>query len=51
MADYDASGVKIASESPTEIPWIGANDEMLAYFKLDRNKVAVHLKHHIIKNM
>ncbi|MGH9889878.1 MAG: hypothetical protein ACRD4Z_00560 [Nitrososphaeraceae archaeon] len=41
MADYDASGVKLASESPTEIPWIGANDEMLEYFKLSRESVAV----------
>ena len=29
MADYDATGVKIASESPSEMPWIGANDAML----------------------
>jgi len=41
MADYDASGVKIASETPTEVPWIGANDEMLEYFKLNRGSVAV----------
>ena len=37
MADYDATGVKIASESPTEMPWIGANDAMLEYFNLDRD--------------
>ncbi len=41
MADYDATGVKIASESPTEMPWIGANDKMLAYFNLDRNSVKI----------
>ena len=41
MADYDASGIKIASETPTSIPWIGANDEMLAYFNLDRNRVTI----------
>ena len=41
MADYDASGVKIASESPTEMPWIGANDMMLEYFHLDRDSVKI----------
>jgi Protein of unknown function C-terminus (DUF2399) len=41
MTDYDATGVKIASESPTEMPWIGANDEMLRYFKLDRDSVSI----------
>jgi hypothetical protein len=41
MADYDAHGVKIASEAPTEIPWIGANDKMLEYFNLDRNLVKI----------
>lgn len=41
MADYDNSGVKIASESPTRIPWIGANDKMLDYFNLNRNSVSV----------
>lgn len=41
MADYDATGVKIASESPTEMPWIGANDRMLEYFSLSRESVAI----------
>ena len=41
MADYDATGVKIASESPTEMPWIGANDVMLEYFNLDRDSVVI----------
>jgi hypothetical protein len=41
MADYDGAGVKIASECPSEIEWIGANDEMLQYFKLKREDVAV----------
>ena len=41
MADYDASGVKIASESPTEMPWIGANDHMLRYFHLSRDSVSI----------
>ncbi len=41
MADYDATGVKIASESPTDMPWIGANDKMLEYFHLDRDSVKI----------
>ena len=41
MADYDATGVKIASESPTDMPWIGANDTMLEYFHLDRDAVKI----------
>jgi 5S rRNA maturation endonuclease (ribonuclease M5) len=41
MADYDATGVKIASESPTDMPWIGANDTMLEYFYLDRYKLKI----------
>jgi len=41
MTDYDATGVKIASESPTDMPWIGANDRMLEYFHLDRDTVKI----------
>lgn len=41
MTDYDATGVKIASESPTDMPWIGCNDKMLEYFQLDRDSVKV----------
>jgi hypothetical protein len=41
MADYDNSGIKIASESPTEIPWMGANDKMLEYFNLNRESVSI----------
>jgi len=41
MTDYDAAGVKIASESPRKIPWIGANDDMLRDLGLDRNEVKV----------
>lgn len=41
MTDYDATGVKIASESPTEMPWIGANERMLEYFRLRRESVAI----------
>ena len=41
MTDYDATGVKIASESPTDMPWIGANDSMLKYFNIDRETVKI----------
>lgn len=41
MTDYDATGIKIASESPTNMPWIGANDRMLEYFHLDRDVVKI----------
>lgn len=41
MTDYDTTGVKIASESPTDMPWIGANDTMLKYFRLDRDSVKI----------
>jgi hypothetical protein len=41
MTDYDATGIKIASESPTDMPWIGANDTMLEYFRLDRDKLKI----------
>ena len=51
MADYDATGVKIASESPSEMPWIGANDAMLEYFNLDRDSVKLHLKQIKISDM
>ena len=41
MTDYDATGVKIASESPTDMSWIGANDSMLEYFNLDRDSLKI----------
>jgi hypothetical protein len=41
MTDYDTTGVKIASESPTDMPWIGANDTMLKYFRVDRYSVKI----------
>ena len=44
MADYDNSGVKIASESPTEIPWLGANDKMFKILKIPRVNVSVPVK-------
>jgi hypothetical protein len=41
MADYEYAGVKIASETPTDVPWIGVNDEMLDYFHLDKKSLAI----------
>jgi hypothetical protein len=41
MADYDATGVKIASESPLDMPWIGINDATLEYFGLTRESVSI----------
>src|SRR4029078_5997624 len=41
MTDYDNSGVKIASEVSSEIPWLGANDKMFKSLKIPREKVSV----------
>jgi hypothetical protein len=41
MVDYDIEGIKIASECPSEIKWIGANVKMLRNLKLERGSVAV----------
>lgn len=41
MTDYDATGVKIASETPTDMPWIGANESMLEYFGLSRDSISI----------
>jgi hypothetical protein len=41
MTDYDNSGVKIASESPSHIPWLGVNDRMLKDLKIPRETVSV----------
>jgi hypothetical protein len=41
MTDYDATGVKIASESPIDMPWIGINDATLEYFGLARESVSI----------
>jgi hypothetical protein len=41
MADYDTTGVKIASESPLDMPWIGVNDATLEYFGLTRETVSI----------
>jgi len=41
LADYDASGIKIASEYPTSMPWIGVNESTSAYFKLTKKSVEI----------
>src|SRR6266487_1774409 len=37
LTDYDASGIKIASEVPEGIPRLGVDDEMLEYFGLSKD--------------
>lgn len=41
MVDFDLPGIKIASETPTDMPWIGANDSTLEYFHLTREEVSI----------
>lgn len=41
MVDYDLPGIKIASETPTDMPWIGVNDETLEYFHLNEEEVSI----------
>jgi hypothetical protein len=41
MVDYDLPGIKIASESPVNMPWIGVNDKTLKYFHLTREDVSI----------
>jgi hypothetical protein len=41
MVDYDVPGIKIASETPTDMPWIGVNDETLEYFHLTSGEVSI----------
>lgn len=41
MVDFDLPGIKIASETPTDMPWIGVNDETLDYFHLTRDEVSI----------
>lgn len=41
MVDFDLPGIKIASETPTDMPWIGVNDETLEYFHLTREEVSI----------
>jgi hypothetical protein len=41
MVDYDLPGIKIASETPVDMPWIGINDKTLMYFHLSREDVSI----------
>jgi DNA topoisomerase VI subunit A len=41
ITDYEYAGIGIASESPLNVHWIGVNDEMLEYFHLSKEEVAV----------
>jgi hypothetical protein len=41
MVDYDLPGIKIASETPTDMPWIGANFATLEYFHLTKEEVSI----------
>jgi hypothetical protein len=41
MVDYDLPGIKIASETPTDMPWIGVNDETLEYLHLTIDEVSI----------
>ena len=41
MVDYDLPGIKIASETPTDMPWIGVNFETLKYFHLTKEEVSI----------
>ena len=41
IVDYDLPGIKIASETPTDMPWIGVNFETLDYFHLTKQEVAI----------
>lgn len=41
MVDFDLPGIKIASETPTDMPWIGVNDVTLEYFNLTREEVSI----------
>ena len=41
MVDFDLPGIKIASETPTDMPWIGVNDSTLEYFRLTREEVSI----------
>jgi hypothetical protein len=41
IVDYDLPGIKIASETPVNMPCIGVNDETLKYFHLAREEVSI----------
>jgi Protein of unknown function C-terminus (DUF2399) len=37
MTDYDLTGINIASQIPSEIPWIGIDQRTFEYFNLNRD--------------
>ncbi len=41
MVDYDLPGIKIASETPVDMPWIGINEKTPKYFHRTRDSVAI----------
>jgi hypothetical protein len=41
ITDYEYTGIKIASESPSNVHWIGVNEEMLEYFNISRDSFEV----------
>ena len=41
MVDLDLPGIKIASETPTDMPWIGVNFATLEYFHLTKEEVSI----------
>ena len=43
FTDYDASGIKIVKDIPTEIPRLGVDQGMLDYFGLDKNDDNIRL--------
>jgi hypothetical protein len=43
FTDYDASGIKIVKDIPTEIPRLGVDQEMLDSFGLDKNDDSIRL--------
>jgi 5S rRNA maturation endonuclease (ribonuclease M5) len=49
LTDYDASGIKIASEVPEQIPRLGVDDEMLNYFGLPRDDKQISVSYNPLK--
>ncbi|MGH9977848.1 MAG: hypothetical protein ACRD8Z_18735, partial [Nitrososphaeraceae archaeon] len=41
LVDYDLPGIKIASETPVDMPWIGVNFATLEYFHLTKEELSI----------
>lgn len=41
IVDYDLPGIKIASETPVDMSWIGVNFATLEYFRLTKEEVSI----------